>query len=81
MKRHFKFNFRLYIAGDTQNSAQARANLTTICRDYLSGLYEIEIVDVLKSWEPKEALPPFIIILGMFILERVILRKLREITN
>ena len=54
MRHHFKFNFRLYIAGDTQNSAQARANLTAICRDYLSEQYEIEIVDVLK--EPKRAL-------------------------
>jgi circadian clock protein KaiB len=48
------FKFRLYVAGDTQNSAQARANLAVICRDYLSGKYEIEIVDVLK--EPKRAL-------------------------
>ncbi len=54
MKRHFKVNFRLYIAGDTQNSAQARANLAAICRDHLSGQYEIEIVDVLK--EPQRAL-------------------------
>jgi circadian clock protein KaiB len=54
MKRHFKFNFRLYIAGDTQNSAQARANLAAICRNHLSGLHEIEIVDVLK--EPQRAL-------------------------
>jgi len=54
VKRHFKFNFRLYIAGDTQNSAQARGNLTKICHDYLSGLHEIEIVDVLK--EPQRAL-------------------------
>lgn len=54
MKRHLKFNFRLYIAGDTQNSAQARANLTAICRDHLPDRHEIEIVDVLK--EPKRAL-------------------------
>lgn len=54
MKRHFKFKFRLYIAGDTQNSAQAHANLTAICREYLSGHHEIEIVDVFK--EPQRAL-------------------------
>ena len=54
MMRHFKFNFRLYIAGNTQNSAQARANLTAICRDHLSGIHKIEIVDVLK--EPQRAL-------------------------
>ena len=51
MKRHFKF--RLYIAGDTDNSAQARANLTAICREHLPNC-EIEIVDVLK--EPKTGL-------------------------
>lgn len=51
MKRHFKF--RLYIAGDTENSAQARANLAAICREHLPN-HEIEIVDVLK--EPKTGL-------------------------
>ena len=54
MRRPFKFNFRLYIAGDTQNSAQARGNLAAICRKHLSGQHEIEVVDVLK--EPKRAL-------------------------
>ena len=49
-----KFNLRLYIAGDTQNSAQARANLAAICRDYLGGQHTVEIVDVLK--EPMRAL-------------------------
>ena len=51
MKRHFKF--RLYIAGDTENSVQARANLAKICREHLPN-HEIEIVDVLK--EPKTGL-------------------------
>lgn len=51
MKRHFKF--RLYIAGDTENSLQARANLMAICREYVPN-HEIEIVDVLK--EPATAL-------------------------
>ena len=54
MSRTSRFKFRLYVAGDTQNSAQARVNLTAICRDHLSGRHEIEIVDVLK--EPKRAL-------------------------
>jgi circadian clock protein KaiB len=46
--------FRLYVAGDTQNSAQAFANLTAICRMYLPDQYEIELVDVFR--EPKRAL-------------------------
>ena len=53
MSRTSMFKFRLYVAGDTQNSAEARANLTAICRDHLSGQHEIEIVDVLK--EPMRA--------------------------
>lgn len=48
------FKFRLYVAGDAQNSVQAIANLTAICRTYEPDRYEIEIVDVLR--EPKRAL-------------------------
>lgn len=54
MSRHLKFKFRLYVAGNTQNSAQARANLAAICRDHLPKQHEIEIVDVFK--EPGRAL-------------------------
>ena len=48
------FKFRLYVAGDAQNSAQAVANLTVLCRTHLAGQHEIEIVDVFR--EPKRAL-------------------------
>ena len=54
MSRQSTFSFRLYVAGDTQNSAQARANLAAICRNHLPERHEIEIVDVLK--DPKRAL-------------------------
>jgi len=54
VSRNLKFMFRLYVAGDTQNSAQARTNLAVICRDHLPKQHEIEIVDVLK--EPQRAL-------------------------
>ena len=46
--------FRLYVAGDAQNSAQAIANLTAICRTHLTDQHEIELVDVFL--EPKRAL-------------------------
>jgi len=46
--------FRLYIAGDTQNSTQAIANLTAICQTYLPDQHRIELVDVFR--EPKRAL-------------------------
>jgi circadian clock protein KaiB len=48
------FKFRLYVAGDAQNSVDAIANLTTLCRKYLPGLYDIEVVDVFL--EPARAL-------------------------
>jgi circadian clock protein KaiB len=48
------FKFRLYVAGGTQNSVQALANLTALCEVRLPNHYEIEVVDVLR--EPKRAL-------------------------
>ena len=40
------FSFRLYVAGDGQNSARAIANLTALCLDRLRGRHEIEVIDV-----------------------------------
>ena len=54
MNRRVSFKFRLYVAGDTENSAQALANLTKLCSTRLADRHEIEIVDVFK--EPKRAL-------------------------
>ena len=54
MNRHLKIKFRLYVAGDAPNSAQARANLAELCHTYLKGRHEIEIIDVFK--EPNRAL-------------------------
>jgi circadian clock protein KaiB len=54
MNGRARFKFRLYIAGDTANSAQAVANLNAICRTHLVGRHEIEVVDVFR--EPKRAL-------------------------
>ena len=48
------FKFRLYVAGDTQNAAQAIANLTVLCRTHLPDRHDIEVVDVFR--EPKRAL-------------------------
>ena len=49
-----KFKFRLYVAGDAQNSAQAVANLTALCKAHLKDRYAIEVVDVFR--DPKRAL-------------------------
>lgn len=54
MKARGSFQFRLYIAGDTQNSNQALANLTAVCRTYIPNRSKIEVVDLFK--EPKRAL-------------------------
>jgi circadian clock protein KaiB len=48
------FKFRLYVAGDAQNSAQAIANLTALCKAYLENRHSIEVVNVFR--EPKRAL-------------------------
>ena len=54
MGRRGLFKFRLYVAADTLNSAQAIANLNALCRAHLTGRHEIEIVDVFE--EPQRAL-------------------------
>ena len=54
MSRRTLFQFRLYVAGDAANSAQAVANLAALCRAHLPHRHEIEVVDVFR--EPKRAL-------------------------
>ena len=54
MSRRTIFKFRLYVAGDAQNSLQALDNLTALCESYVPGQHEIEVVDVFR--EPKRAL-------------------------
>ena len=36
------FKFRLYVADDTMNSAQATANLQALCKAHLPGRHEID---------------------------------------
>jgi circadian clock protein KaiB len=54
MSPHDLFKFRLYVAGDALNSAQALANLTALCRAHLPDRHEIEVVDVFR--DPQRAL-------------------------
>jgi len=54
MDRAPMFRFRLFVAGDAANSAQAIANLAALCRIHLPDRHEIEVVDVFR--EPKRAL-------------------------
>jgi circadian clock protein KaiB len=48
------YKFRLFVAADTLNSAQAASNLNALCKAHLAGRHEIEVVDVFK--DPKRAL-------------------------
>ena len=54
MNRRAMFKFRLYVAGDAQNSTQALANLGALCRAHLPDRHEIEVVDVFR--QPQRAL-------------------------
>ncbi len=49
-----QYRFRLFVAGDTENSAQAVANLAAICQEHFGAPCETEIVDILE--EPGRAL-------------------------
>jgi circadian clock protein KaiB len=59
MNRTAKFKLRLYIAGDTQSSLLALANLSALCEASLPNHPEIEVVDVFG--ELKRALADSII--------------------
>lgn len=43
------FELRLYVAGQTQKSITALANLKKYCEEHLKGQYRIEIIDLLKN--------------------------------
>ena len=54
MSLPMKYTFRLYVSGDSPNSAQAKVSLIALCKTHLADRYEIEVVDVYK--EPMLAL-------------------------
>lgn len=41
-----KYILRLYITGSTIRSALALSNLKKICKEYLEGRYELEVIDL-----------------------------------
>jgi circadian clock protein KaiB len=43
------WELRLYIAGETEKSKAALANLQAICDEHLPGRYQVEVVDLLKN--------------------------------
>lgn len=42
------WDLRLYVAGQTDKSMRAIANLARICKEHLDGRYTIEVIDLLK---------------------------------
>lgn len=48
-KKAAEWRLRLYVAGQTQKSMAAFANLKRICETHLQGKYEIEVIDLLVS--------------------------------
>ena len=43
------YSFRLYVAGQTERSQAAEANLRALCDSRLSGRYELEVVDAAEQ--------------------------------
>ncbi len=44
-----RFELRLYVAGQTNKSLAAFANLKKICEEHLAGQYRIEVIDLLEN--------------------------------
>jgi circadian clock protein KaiB len=44
-----KWELRLYVAGQTQKSITALANLKKYCEEYLQNKYHIHVIDLLKN--------------------------------
>ena len=49
----YRFQLRLFVTGSTPRSQQAIQNIRQICEQYLSGEYELEVIDV--SQNPEQA--------------------------
>ncbi len=43
------WTLRLYVAGQTVRSLRALENLTALCKEYLVGRYNIEVIDLLRD--------------------------------
>jgi len=48
-RNEYKYELRLYIAGNTAKSLMALSNLKKYCEEHLKGEYMIEVIDLLKN--------------------------------
>ena len=75
-RRRAAFKLRLYIADHTQNSESARANLMSICKEYLAGRCEIEIIDVLtdpeRAFDDRVLMTPTLVRLSPLPVRRIV---------
>jgi circadian clock protein KaiB len=49
MEKEKKWELRLYVAGKTEKSVTALANLQRYCEEHLKGQYRIEVIDLLEK--------------------------------
>ena len=47
------YQLRLYITGTTARSTQAIANIRSLCEEFLTGHYDLEVIDIYQ--QPTEA--------------------------
>ena len=48
------FTLQLYVAGASQNSVRAIANLKALCETYLAGRYQLDVIDVRQERQVAE---------------------------
>lgn len=61
----FNYSLRMYVTGASPNSAKAISNIKNICETHLSGMYELEIIDIYQ--EPLKAQTEQVIALPMLV--------------
>lgn len=44
-----RFVLRLYVTGNTVRSAQAIANIRSLCDEYLAGRFDLEVIDIYQQ--------------------------------
>ena len=59
------YKLRMYVTGASPNSARAISNIKNICEKYLSGMYDLEVVDIYQ--EPIKAQTEQVIALPMLV--------------
>ena len=59
------YKLRMFVTGASPNSAKAITNIKNICETHLSGIYDLEIIDIYQ--EPLKAQTEQVIALPMLV--------------